>query len=168
MPVDDGLGLHNEERQAPVGPDLREPNPEDAVMLAELRALSRMLQDGELVTEGYHLSGEFCPVTEKGQNQGDNDAEYQHVVLSEALKTCSDGPGKHTLDTRCKSIHTNADGILRRDRRISSRCLDIPSLFKLGMIGPSDRVVLWAVASHLPPCLLRRCELDVQSFQATR
>jgi len=40
-------------------------------ILAELRALNRMLQDGELVTEGYHLSGELCPVTEERPNQGE-------------------------------------------------------------------------------------------------
>jgi hypothetical protein len=73
-----------------------------------------MLQDGELVTEGNNLGREFCPVTEERPNDGGDDAEYRHVVLSEVLTTCSDGPREHTLDTRHKSIHTNADGIFRR------------------------------------------------------
>ena len=70
-----------------------------------------------MVTEGYHLSGEFYPVTEEDPNQGADDAEYRRVVLSEVLKTCSDGPAEHKLDTLCKPIHTNVDGIFRRDNR---------------------------------------------------
>ena len=66
------------------------------------------------MTEGYHPSGEFCPVTEERPNQGSDDAEYRRVVVSEALKACSDGPTEHTLDIRCKPIHTHADGILGR------------------------------------------------------
>ena len=70
MPADDGFRLHDQERRAPVGPHFREPHPEDAVTLAKLRALSRMLQDGELLTDGDNLRGEFCPVTEERPNQG--------------------------------------------------------------------------------------------------
>jgi hypothetical protein len=76
-----------------------------------------MLQDGELVTEGDNLGCEFCPVTEERPNQRGDDAEYRHVVFSEALKTCSDDPREHTLDTCHKSNYTNADGIFGRDTR---------------------------------------------------
>ena len=56
VPRDDGVRLHEDERRPPLGPDAREPHPEQPVGCGETEARSaRAFQDLQLVSEGENL-----------------------------------------------------------------------------------------------------------------
>jgi hypothetical protein len=73
MPADDGLGLNDDQVRAPIAPEAREPDPEDAVDRAQGEALfRRTLEYYDLVAQGQDLclEGKARSKAEKeGRNQ---------------------------------------------------------------------------------------------------
>src|SRR6202047_3507023 len=63
VPSDDGLGFHNTQRTAPIGPNDREPNPEKAVarLQSQTTVLAQALQQEKLMTECKVLSVQSGP-----------------------------------------------------------------------------------------------------------
>ena len=60
---DDGLGFHNAQGRAPIGPNYREPNPEKAVarLQSQTTVLAQALQQEKLMTECKVLSLQSGP-----------------------------------------------------------------------------------------------------------
>ena len=52
MPLDDGLGLDDEQGGSPAVPEPCQPGPEDAVALPQGRAFDGPLEDGQLLAQG--------------------------------------------------------------------------------------------------------------------
>ena len=51
MPPDDCVGLDDQQDRSPILPEPRQPNPEDAVSILDLRPFHTALLDGQLLTE---------------------------------------------------------------------------------------------------------------------
>ena len=73
MPPQHRLGLHDHQGRTPVAPSLREEDPEESVSLAELRALDRSGQRGQLLPEREILERD-SPVSPA--KQSDQSQEY--------------------------------------------------------------------------------------------
>ena len=77
MPADDGFGLHDHQRGAPVRPQPRKSHPKDAIARMQFRAFDRLFTDRQLLPQGQvldsqvHLGNEHRP--EKHQHR------FQHA-----------------------------------------------------------------------------------------
>ena len=75
VPSDDGLGFHNAQRGAPIGPNSGEPDPDKSVARSQPQAtvLVHALQQKKLMTECQVLcvqSGLSLKTAAKGEEQG--------------------------------------------------------------------------------------------------
>jgi len=62
MPADHGVGLHDQQSRTPIRPDTRQQRPENPVAPPEPRRFRFLLENGELLSKGEILSGEFGSV----------------------------------------------------------------------------------------------------------
>jgi len=74
FPRDHGLGLHENQGALPIGPDSREPSPEQPVSGLQARSGISPLIDRELVPEGEDLDLQGEPGTEQGMDEGEDGA----------------------------------------------------------------------------------------------
>ena len=65
MPGNHSLRLDDDERGAPIGPNLGQPCPEKPISGGQFRPLHRALKDAELVAQGEDLDLEGCSATER-------------------------------------------------------------------------------------------------------
>jgi hypothetical protein len=73
VPFDNGVGLEDLERRAPVGPQPGEADPEETIPRAKLRPFDRALQDNELMLESEVFSdqgGSACHGRSKDKPEG--------------------------------------------------------------------------------------------------
>jgi hypothetical protein len=84
MPLDDGLGLDDEQGGPPAVPESGQPGPEDAVALLQGGAFDGPLEDGRLLAQGQIFHGQGGPVGEQGPKQGADQFYHAHgeAVLS--------------------------------------------------------------------------------------
>jgi len=66
LPADDGLWLDDKESRAPLAPNLRKPNPEEAISWTKLRSWIAALIYGQLMAEGEILQGQVATKFEDG------------------------------------------------------------------------------------------------------
>ena len=66
MPAEDALRLDDRHGRAPLAPDFGEPNPEEALTWAKFQSRMAMLVNGELLSDGEILQGEFATKFENG------------------------------------------------------------------------------------------------------
>jgi hypothetical protein len=83
VPSDDGLGLHNAQGGAPIGPNSGEPDPNESVARSQSQAtvLVHALQHKKLMTECQVLRVQSRPslkAAAKGEEQGSE--EYEHSL----------------------------------------------------------------------------------------
>ena len=83
VPSDDGLGFHNAQGRAPIGPNSGEPDPNESVARSQSQAtvLVHALQQKKLMTECQVLrvqSGPSLKTATKGEEQGSE--EYEHSI----------------------------------------------------------------------------------------
>jgi hypothetical protein len=83
VPSDDGLGFHDAQGGAPIGPNSREPDPNESVTRSQSQTmvLVHALQQKKLMTECHVLrvqSGPSLKAAAKGEEQGSE--EYEHSV----------------------------------------------------------------------------------------
>ena len=83
VPSDDGLGFHNAQGGAPIGPNFGEPDPNESVARSQSQAtvLVHALQHKKLMTECQVLrvqSGPSLKTATKGEEQGSE--EYEHSI----------------------------------------------------------------------------------------
>ena len=81
VPSDDGLGFHDAQGGAPIGPNSREPDPNESVARSQSQAtvLVQALQHKKLMTECQVLSVQSGPnlkAAAKGEEQGSEQYEY--------------------------------------------------------------------------------------------
>jgi hypothetical protein len=66
--MQNGGGCHDHEGLPPPGPDIGQPNPEEAISWAQWRPDDRSFVDGELLAQGQVLESEFpMAAEEEGQ-----------------------------------------------------------------------------------------------------
>jgi len=84
MPLDDGLGLDDEQGGSPTVPEFGQPGPEDAVALPQAGAFDGPLKDGQLLAQGQVLHGQGSPVGEQCPQQDADQLYHAHgeAVLS--------------------------------------------------------------------------------------
>src|SRR5882762_7034906 len=75
VPSDDGLGFHNAQGRAPIGPNSGEPNPEKSIARSQSQAtvLAQALQQEKLMTETRFSACRVATTLQaatKGQEQG--------------------------------------------------------------------------------------------------
>ena len=92
MPSDDGLGFHNAQGGAPIGPNSGEPDPNESVARSQSQAtvLVHALQQKKLMTECQVLrvqSGPSLKAPAKGEEQGSE--EYEHSLALPRLAASS-------------------------------------------------------------------------------
>jgi hypothetical protein len=83
VPSDDGLGFHNAQGGAPMGPNSGEPDPNESIARSQSQAtvLVHALQHKKLMTECQVLcvqSGTSLKAAAKGEEQGSE--EYEHSL----------------------------------------------------------------------------------------
>ena len=83
VPSDDGLGFHNAQGRAPIGPNSGEPDPNQSVARSQSQAtvLMHALQQKKLMTECQVLSVQSGPslkAAAKGEEQGSE--QYEHSL----------------------------------------------------------------------------------------
>lgn len=80
VPPHHGVGLHDDQGGAPLPPPLGEEDPKESVPLAELGALDRASQRGQLLTEREVLERD-CPVSaaEQSDRSKEDDQRRQHA-----------------------------------------------------------------------------------------
>src|SRR5215471_5029595 len=86
VPSDDGLGLHNAQGRAPIGPNSGEPDPNESVARSQSQAtvLMHALQQKKLMTECQVLSVQSGPslkAAAKGEEQGSEQYEHSPCTL---------------------------------------------------------------------------------------
>ena len=71
VPAEDGLGLDDHERAAPVAPQAKEPQPEDPIRALQPDAASPKLalKDGHLVAEGQDLGAQGGVASEEARQR---------------------------------------------------------------------------------------------------
>jgi hypothetical protein len=69
LPSEDGVGRDDDQSLSPAGPDSCQPDPQQAVDRAELRAGQRPLVDGELLAQGQVLEGELAMAAEEEREE---------------------------------------------------------------------------------------------------
>ncbi len=80
MPADHGVGLHDVERAAPMGPEAGEQDPIDAIPMGQAGALAQLaLEEGHLVMQGFVFEAQL------GVGSGEEGAEQQEQDGSKEL-----------------------------------------------------------------------------------
>jgi len=78
VPRPDGGGLHDDETGPPVGPDARQPYPEDPVPPQQAGAANGPLEHSELMSQREVLEGEGRRSEEQGAEEGPETDHEQH------------------------------------------------------------------------------------------
>ena len=89
MPGYDGLGLDDDDSRAPVGPTARQPDPEQAIGLAEAGPFGAALVDGQLLAKSEVLKSEAPAAGESEVDQSNErgkqgDHCYQNVRTADS------------------------------------------------------------------------------------
>ena len=74
MPADDGLGSNDVNDRTPIGPAARQPDPEQAIGLAQVRSFDVSLVDGQLLAKSQILKDE-APAAGQSQVEQSNEPE---------------------------------------------------------------------------------------------
>lgn len=85
VPPDDRFGLNDYEDGAPVRPEPRQPNPEDAVALPQSRPLGLVLQDGKLLPEREVLGSQPGLSSKQSPKENEDYVYRTHTPLPNPL-----------------------------------------------------------------------------------
>ena len=116
MPSDDGFRLNDDERRSPVGPESRQPNPEDPVAWTQLRAFDRLFAYRKLLAQGHVLNSQPRSLNKHRAKQQNQALKYAHSCTAVIGKPCILADLPDTWRTTCESLTANADRIFARDR----------------------------------------------------
>ena len=75
MLTDDGLGTNQAQCVAPGGPTMGEPDPESAVGWREPRTLAALVQQSQLLAEGYVLEYQMATRPQGGNERAQQDED---------------------------------------------------------------------------------------------
>ena len=118
MPSHDGLGLDNVNDRAPIGPAVRQPDPEQAIGLAQARSFGVSLVDRQLLAKRQILKDE-APAVGESQVEQSNEPENEGNHCCQSARTAdpvSREPGR-------KLFNLNDYVFLARDSRTNLQLL---------------------------------------------
>ena len=118
MPSHDGLGLDNVNDRAPIGPAVRQPDPEQAIGLAQARSFGASLVDRQLPAKRKILKDE-APAVGESQVEQSNEPENERNHCYQSARTAdpvSREPGR-------KLFNLNDYVFLARDSRTNLQLL---------------------------------------------
>lgn len=82
VPLDDRLGLHDDEDLVPVGPDSVQQHPETTVQIRESRPFCRAMEDGELLSPGEILESQRAARSESREERAKKRRNHAGVRTS--------------------------------------------------------------------------------------
>lgn len=117
MPFDHGLGFDNDQRGFPIGPDSRQPSPEEPVSVLQLRPLDGPLLNQELLAQSQIFQDQVPPTTKHSTKHEKEHSENIHIGRPTPT------PVSFTMALRepailRKLLRINKDGVFGTDRRI--------------------------------------------------
>ena len=84
MPVNDGIGLHNDQDLPPAGPEPGEGDPEEPTRMGQAGAWVSMLEDRELLSQSNVLEDEVASAAEsrpQGAEETEEDGSHQAMMV---------------------------------------------------------------------------------------
>jgi hypothetical protein len=129
VPSDDGLGFHNAQGRAPIGPNSGEPDPNESVARSQSQAtvLVHALQHKKLMTEGQVLSVQSGPSLKQPRRKRSREARSTHIPLHPATLSTSS-----TLSMRTDFLVETSANLHRERCKLSVSKIE---LLRFGMVA---------------------------------